>query len=111
MTAEQSSDTGRIVVGFDGSESSTDALAWAVRQAVLTGSTLEVMMTWEWPSSYGWSVPIPDDFDPESDVRKVVGVNAYTDGDVAKLVGTLRNAVDRLEARFTPSSKDADFSF
>ena len=29
-------------------------------------------MTWEWPSSYGWAVPIPDDFDPEADVRQAV---------------------------------------
>ena len=67
MTAEPSSDTGRIVVGFDGSDSSLDALAWAARQAVLTDSTLEVVMTWEWPTSYGWAVPVPDDFDPESE--------------------------------------------
>jgi nucleotide-binding universal stress UspA family protein len=73
MTAEPSSDTGRIVAGFDGgSESSLHALSWAARQALLTGGTLEVVTTWEWPSSYGWAVPIPDDFDPESDTRKVV---------------------------------------
>ena len=34
------------------------------------GGTLEVVMTWEWPSSYGWAVPVPDDFDPEADVRQ-----------------------------------------
>src|SRR5271170_5355999 len=72
MNAQPPSDTGRIVVGFDGSQSSLDALAWAVRQTVLTGGTLEVVMTWEWPTSYGWAVPIPDDFDPEQDVRKVL---------------------------------------
>jgi nucleotide-binding universal stress UspA family protein len=66
------SESGRIVAGFDGSDSSTEALAWAVRQALLTDSTLELVMTWEWPNSYGWAVPIPDDFDPESDVRKVL---------------------------------------
>ena len=27
-------------------------------------------MTWEWPTSYGWAVPVPDDFDPESDVQQ-----------------------------------------
>jgi nucleotide-binding universal stress UspA family protein len=64
--------TGRIVAGFDGSDSSNEALAWAVRQALLTDSTLELVMTWEWPNSYGWAVPIPDDFDPEADVRKVL---------------------------------------
>jgi nucleotide-binding universal stress UspA family protein len=72
MNAQPPSDTGRIVVGFDGSQSSLDALAWAVRQTALTGATLEVVMTWEWPTSYGWAVPIPDDFDPEQDVRKVL---------------------------------------
>jgi nucleotide-binding universal stress UspA family protein len=74
MTAEPSaaSDTGRIVVGIDGSDASNAALAWAVRQAVLTRGTLEVVMTWEWPNSYGWAVPIPDDFDPESDVSTVL---------------------------------------
>jgi len=70
MTAAQAADTGRIVVGIDGSPSSLDALAWAARQADLTGSILEIVMTWEWPSSYGWAVPVPNDFDPEEDVRK-----------------------------------------
>ena len=69
MTAEQVPGTGRIVVGIDGSPSSLDALAWAARQADLTGSSLELIMTWEWPSSYGWAVALPSDFDPEEDVR------------------------------------------
>lgn len=60
---------GRIVVGIDGSPSSLDALSWAARQAELTGAGLEVVTTWEWPSSYGWAVPVPDDFDPEGDIR------------------------------------------
>jgi nucleotide-binding universal stress UspA family protein len=70
MTAEPSSAPGRIVVGYDGSASSLDALSWAARQAALTGSGLEIVMTWEWPSSYGWAVPIPEDFDPESDLKQ-----------------------------------------
>ena len=72
MTAEEAPGTGRIVVGIDGSPSSLDALAWAARQADLTGSSLEIVMTWEWPSSYGWAVPVPNDFDPEEDVRKAL---------------------------------------
>ena len=63
---------GRIVVGIDGSAASNDALRWAARQAELTGSPLEVIMTWEWPASLGWSVPIPDDYDPETEVRQTV---------------------------------------
>jgi nucleotide-binding universal stress UspA family protein len=60
---------GRIVVGIDGSPSSLDALSWAARQAELTATGLEVVTCWEWPSSYGWAVPVPADFDPEDDVR------------------------------------------
>ena|ERR1700726_4205735 len=36
---------------------------------------------------------------------------AYTDGDIKKLVSTLRTAIDRMEARFTPSAKESEFSF
>jgi len=38
---------GRIVVGIDGSDASLDALAWAARQAELTGGTLVALTTWE----------------------------------------------------------------
>lgn len=31
---------------------------------------------------------------------------AYTDTDIKKLTGSLRTAIDRMEARFTPSAKD-----
>lgn len=49
---------GRIVVGVDGSEGSRHALSWAGRQAELTGATLEVVTSWEYPVTYGW-VPVP----------------------------------------------------
>ena len=49
MTPEDAPGGGRIVVGIDGSPSSLDALSWAARQTDLTGSTLEIVMTWEWP--------------------------------------------------------------
>ncbi len=29
-------------------------------------------MTWQWPPSLGWSVPVPDDFDPEVDVKRAL---------------------------------------
>lgn len=37
----------RIVVGIDGSESSEDALRWAVAQARLTGATVEAVYAWD----------------------------------------------------------------
>lgn len=72
MTPDEAPRGGRIVAGVDGSPSSLDALSWAARQADLTGSTLEIVMTWEWPESYGWAVPVPTDFDPEQDVRNAL---------------------------------------
>jgi nucleotide-binding universal stress UspA family protein len=66
MTTTPTAGTHRIVVGIDGSPSSITALEWALRQAELTDATLEVLMTWEWPTSYGWS-PVPSDYDPAQD--------------------------------------------
>jgi len=62
----------RIVVGIDISPASMAALEWAAHQAELTGATLEVLMTWEWPTSYGWSLPVPSGYDPEQDAAKVL---------------------------------------
>ena len=42
----------RIVVGVDGSESSAQALRWAVDEARRRDATLEVVMTWEYPALY-----------------------------------------------------------
>jgi nucleotide-binding universal stress UspA family protein len=58
-----------IVVGVDGSDSSIEALRWAVGQAKLTGASLEVMTAWEYPVSYGWTVPWPEDFNPEKEAE------------------------------------------
>jgi nucleotide-binding universal stress UspA family protein len=60
---------GLIVVGVDGSDTSLHALEWAARQAELTGSTLEVITTWEWPTLYAWTAPIPypEGWDPQAD--------------------------------------------
>jgi nucleotide-binding universal stress UspA family protein len=63
--------TPRIVVGYDGSGSSDKAVEWAGRQAELTGATLEVMVAWDWPKTYGAPVPLPEGYDPEADARKV----------------------------------------
>ncbi len=48
----------RIVVGVDGSASSRTALRWAVRQARLTGGTVNAVIAWELPmtpQNYGWA--------------------------------------------------------
>jgi nucleotide-binding universal stress UspA family protein len=59
-----SDEAGRIVVGVDGSDASRDALAWAARQAKLTGASLQVIMTWHVPTAaYGAPIPLPTDYD------------------------------------------------
>ena len=63
---------GWIVVGVDGSEPSKEALRWAARQAQITGAKLRAVMTWEYPTSFGWAPPYPTEFDPESDTRKAL---------------------------------------
>jgi nucleotide-binding universal stress UspA family protein len=69
----------RIVVGVDGSESADAALAWAVRQARLTGAGVDAVITWELPVT-GW---VPD----------------VMDGDFARWSGeTLEESVDRAVA-------------
>ncbi len=70
----------RIVVGVDGSRSSIEALELAARQAELTGATLEAIAAWEWPSSYGWMLPVPEGWDPAADAQKILD----------EAVGTLR---------------------
>ncbi len=70
-TSVQDSSAHRIVVGVDGSPTSIAALEWAANQAELTGATLDVLMTWEWPYGYGWS-PEPADYDPEHECESAL---------------------------------------
>jgi len=62
----------RIVVGIDGSPTSVAALEWAVRQAELTGSAVEAVTTWEWPTNYGWAFPFPPEYDPAEDAGRML---------------------------------------
>jgi nucleotide-binding universal stress UspA family protein len=71
-TADDASVPHRIVVGLDGSPSSYAATEWAARQAELTGATLDVVAAWELPQSYGWSLPIPSDWDPAQDDKELL---------------------------------------
>ena len=46
---------GRIVVGVDKSDSARAALAWAVRQAGLTGAEVDAVAAWLPPLQFGWA--------------------------------------------------------
>jgi nucleotide-binding universal stress UspA family protein len=67
-----STEAGRIVVGVDGSPSSLAALEWAARQGELTGASLELVMAWEWPNSYGAPITFPTGWSPEVEATKVL---------------------------------------
>ncbi len=53
MSAEREGGTERIVVGVDGSLPSLAALRWAVRQAEITGATLDAVIAWQFPIAAG----------------------------------------------------------
>src|SRR5215469_15389640 len=62
----------RIVVGVDGSDSSKAALRWAIGQAKLTGATVDALIAWRFPTTYGWApypVGVPD---LEGDAKSVL---------------------------------------
>ena len=72
MTAQER----RIVVGVDGSGSSKAALRWAVRQAKLTGASVDAMIAWHYPASaggYGWApIGVGTAFDFKENAEKVL---------------------------------------
>ena len=43
----------RIVVGIDGSDCSAEALQWALRMAQTTGATVDAVVAWHLPNTYG----------------------------------------------------------
>ncbi len=70
--AESEASSARIVIGIDGSAASIDALDWAGRQASLTHSTLEIIMTWDWPTTYGWALAFPADYNPTEGMPEIL---------------------------------------
>lgn len=58
MSAPRSEEIPRIVAGVDGSPPSIEALRWAVRQAELTGGTVDAVIAWQYPvvaGGLGWA--------------------------------------------------------
>jgi nucleotide-binding universal stress UspA family protein len=65
MPGQEHAEGERIVAGVDGSASSLEALRWAVRQAELTGATVDAVIAWQYPAAavgFGWGA-IADDTD------------------------------------------------
>jgi len=68
-TTNETNSTGPIVVGIDGSASSSKALLWAASQARLTGAKLWAITTWSYPP-YGMTVGLGD-WRPDEDAAQV----------------------------------------
>ena len=62
----------RVIVGVDGSTSSLGAVGWAGDYAAATGVPITLVAAWEWPTSYGWSIPMPADYDPAADAQRIL---------------------------------------
>jgi nucleotide-binding universal stress UspA family protein len=68
MTSQPASESEHlVVVGIDGSPSSRAALAWAIRQARLTGATVEAVIAWDFRAYYGYPAPVPAPAPPNVD--------------------------------------------
>ncbi|MCX4913134.1 universal stress protein [Streptomyces sp. SID14446] len=81
--SDSARDTGRIVVGVDGSDASKAALLWAVAQGAASGASVEAVAAWEAPVDWYGLVPQSDDKTVAAE-----GVAERLEGIVAETVGT-----------------------
>ena len=61
-----------VVVGYDGSPASQAAVDWAAAQALRAGGRLDVVTAWEYPTSWGNTIPLPTGYDPAADAQAMV---------------------------------------
>jgi nucleotide-binding universal stress UspA family protein len=88
MPQRHAEDDRRIVAGVDGSASSLEALRWAIRQAELTGSSVDAVIAWQPPaaSGLGWGVVMIDDTDYAELAAKTLAEAISTAADPASRV-------------------------
>jgi nucleotide-binding universal stress UspA family protein len=60
-----------VVAGVDGSPESVKAIAWAAEQARATGGSLELVIVWARPTSYGLPLVVGG-YNPEQEAQDVV---------------------------------------
>jgi nucleotide-binding universal stress UspA family protein len=98
----------RIVVGIDGSDTSRQALAWAVREAGTHGGRVEAVTTWHlpYPEMYPYGVAAGEDKElHERQAREVLdGVVDGTD------TAGLAEPVERIVACGHPASTLVDMA-
>ncbi len=100
---EQSSPERRIVVGVDGSDQSRLALRWALRQAELTGATVQAVIAWHYPAmvgGYGWApVPAMDAADFGEVAEKTLAAVLADEADPASSVRVTTSVVEGIAAQ------------
>ena len=72
VTARRAGSTHTIMVGVDGSPTSTEAVESAVALAERSAAAVEAVAAWEYPASYGTALSIPSDWDPAADCREIL---------------------------------------
>ena len=72
MTTDAQDHPTGVVVGYDGSAAADGAVGWAADQAVRTGGRLDVVTAWEYPTSWGSTIPLPTGYDPARDARAML---------------------------------------
>ena len=85
----------KIVVGIDSSKPSAAALDWAVKEAKLRGSTLDIVVTWDYPiiaTAEPMLVPTPDRdalvHSAESTANRMIADAHLDDSGIAYIIHT-----------------------
>ena len=101
-----------IVVGVDGSGSSSDAIRWAVGEARLRQTKVEAVYAWQSPLVMGFQYIPPDLIDPEAldrHAREIVEAAVAEVGDVPDDVEIAACAIEGPPAGvLIEASQDAD---
>ena len=90
-SAEATGRQGRIVVGVDGAPGSLAALRWAVAEARLREATVEAVIAWAPPQTYGFTPAYPtEDFQADATVGLQQAIDSVqNDSDGVKIVPTV----------------------
>jgi len=91
-----------VVVGVDGSGSSSDAIRWAVDEARLRGTTVRAVYAWQSPLVTGFQYIPPDLLDPEAldrHAREIVEAAVAEAGNGSADVEVESRAVEGLPAK------------
>jgi|ERR1022692_1904200 nucleotide-binding universal stress UspA family protein len=73
MPPQKDNQRRRIVAGVDGSPSSLSALRWAIRQAGLTGTSVDAVIAWHYPdlaAAGGYGIAVAG-IEPSYDFRQI----------------------------------------